>query len=115
MQEKDLKILLQEYGFEETSSAFNDVVMQQINILSKQTKPLLNTFVLKLLKIIFILVVISLVICAAFFPPNLPSISFVDISSNVYKQMFSFVIVFWVMMFINVWWNSRKRTLKIIS
>ena len=117
MQEKDLKILLQEYGFEETSPAFNNLVMQRIDtVLSKQTKPLLNGFILNLLKVVFFLIIISLIICCIFFPlNNLPSISFVDITSSVYKQIFSFVIVFWIMMFLNIWWNARKRTLEIIS
>ena len=54
-EDKDLKILLKEYAFEETSSAFNDAVMQRIEaaVSAKQSKPLLNDSILKFLIVIF--------------------------------------------------------------
>ncbi len=99
-----IKNLLQQYGIEETSSAFNDNVMQRINaeVFAKQSKPLLSAFVLNLLKIIFLLVVVVLVVFVISDPA-----SFSINVSNIYRQLFSFIIVFWIGMLINAWLNKR--------
>ena len=99
-----IKNLLQQYGVEETSSTFNNDVMQRINaaILAKQSKPLLSAFVLNLLKIIFLLIVVILV---AFVISNPAGFS-INVS-NIYRQIFSFIIVFWIGMLINIWLNKR--------
>ena len=109
-EDKNIKKLLQQYGVEETSSTFNNNVMQQITAASykQPLKPLLNAFILKLLKIIFILVAIALVIFILFIPfNNLPVPFSINISSDIYKQLFSFIAVFWIIMLVNFWWNKR--------
>ena len=115
-EDKNIKKLLQEYGVEETSSAFNNNVMQKINaaVFTKQANPLLNPFTVNLLKIIFSIVFIVLIACILFIPfNNLPEIFSINVSSNVYNQLFSFIIVFWIGMFLNLWLNKRwsKKTI----
>ena len=99
-----IKNLLKQYGVEETSSTFNIDVMQRINaaILAKQSKPLLSVFVLNLLKIIFLIVVVILVAFVISNPAGI-SISL----NNIYRQIFSFIIVFWIGMLMNIWLNKR--------
>jgi hypothetical protein len=115
-EDKNIKILLQEYGVEKTSSSFNNKVMQKINaaVITKQAKPLLNPFIVNLLKIIFSLVIIALVICLVFLPlKNLPVTFSININGNIYKQLFSFILTFWIGMFMNLWLNKRwsKKTI----
>ena len=114
-EDKRIKTLLQQFGVEETSSTFSNSVMEKINaaVLIKETKPLLDNSIVNFLKIIFCLVVVMLSACILFIPfNNMPIIFSINISSNIYKQLFSFIIVFWIGMFINVWlnkiWNSKK-------
>jgi len=104
-----IKMLLHEYGVEETSSTFNNNVMQRINIaFTKQTKPLLNAFILKLLKIVFSIVLIAIIICFVFIPiNNFHTPLSINLSGEVYRQMFTFIIVFWVVMLMNMWLNKR--------
>jgi sulfur carrier protein ThiS len=111
-EETTIKNLLQQYGIEETSSAFNNNVMQRINadVFVMQSKPLLNGMVLKLLKIIFLLVVLAIVACVAFNPPTFS----VKVNSNIYRQLFSFIIVFWITMLINIWLNKRWTSKKLL-
>ena len=109
-EDKDLKILLKEYAFEETSSTFNDTVMQRIEaaVSAKPSKPLLNDSVLKFLIAIFIIALVSVITGLIYLPVNsLPfNLSF-SLSSNSYSQLFSFIVVFWIMMFINIGWNRK--------
>lgn len=110
-EDKSLKMLLHEYAIEETSSTFNNNLMQKIISASftQQSKPLLNTFILNLLKIIFSLAIATVIICIIFMPfKNFPEIFSVNLSYNTYQQLFSFVIVFWIVMFINIWWNKKR-------
>jgi len=112
-QDKDLKILLKEYAFEETSSTFNNSVMQRIEaaVSAKQSKPLLNAFILKTLTATFIIVALTVIICLVYLPSNnLPfNLSFA-LNNSIYNQLFSFIIVFWIMMLINIWWNKRHSS-----
>jgi hypothetical protein len=104
-EETTIKNLLQQYGIEETSSTFNNNVMQRINadVFGMQSKPLLNGTVLKFLKIIFLLVVLAIVACVALNPATFP----IKVNSDIYRQLFSFIIVFWITMLINIWLNKR--------
>ena len=114
-EDKDLKILLKEYAFEETSSSFNNNVMQHINAAAsaRQSKPLLNIFILKALIVIFMVVVIAVILCLIYLPlKSLPfNLSF-TVSNNIYSQLFSFIIAFWIVMFINIGWNKRQSISK---
>ncbi|MEP6466611.1 MAG: hypothetical protein ABJB05_09905 [Parafilimonas sp.] len=112
-EDKNIKLLLQEYGVEETSSSFNNDIMQRINaaLATKQSKPLLNNFIIRLLKIAFLIVAIS-VISLFCFVPNL-NFSF-DIRNNIFNQLFTFIIVFWIGMLMNICLNkiwSKKTVL----
>src|SRR5215472_10668684 len=116
-EDKKIKMLLQEYALGETSSTFNDDVMLKIKaaVLTQKTRPLLNTFILNLLKIIFCVVVVVIVGCTILFPINLPATFSININSNIYKQLFSFIIVFWAGMFMNLWWNKRWNSKNVFS
>jgi hypothetical protein len=112
-EDENIKSLLQAYGIEETSSTFNNNVMQKITAASfkKETEPLLNIFILKLLKIAFFIIAVLIVLCVCFIPSNNFRVEFaVNLNSNIYGQLFSFIIVFWVMMLINLLWNKRWST-----
>ena len=113
-EDKNLKKILQEYAFEETSSTFANSVMQQINIgTTKQIKPLLNPFILSLLKIVFSLSTITLIICFLFLRTHkFHPVLFFNLNNEIYQQLFSFLIVFWIMMLVNTWWNSRQKKLQ---
>jgi len=113
-EDKNLKKLLKEYAFEETSSSFDAVVMQKITTaLAKNEKPLMNGFVLLLLKIIFLIGVISLFVCWIFLPESEFQFNFsLKFDNNVYRQLFSFFIIFWIVMLVNTWWNSRQEKSK---
>lgn len=107
---KNIKMLLLEYGIEETSSTFNNNIMQRINtsVFTKQSKPLLNAFTLNLLKIIFFLIIIMLVASIMFLPfNNVPPAFSINVNSSIYKQLFSFIIVFWIGMLMNLWLNKK--------
>jgi hypothetical protein len=108
-EDKDLKMLLKEYAFEETSSAFNNAVMQQVAAVpARQSKPLLNGLILKILMSVFIVAFLSLIICLIYFPVNsLPFNISPAFSSSFYSQLFSFITVFWIVMFINIGWNKK--------
>jgi|SRR6516164_9447720 hypothetical protein len=99
-----IKNLLQQYGIEETSSSFNNSAMQKINadVFARQQRPLVNPFILSVLKIIFLIVVVALIACVVSDPAGF-SISL----SNIYKQIFSFIFVFWIGMMMNIWLNKR--------
>jgi O-antigen/teichoic acid export membrane protein len=109
-EDKNLKKLLKEYAFEETSSSFDAAVIQKITAgLAKNQKPLMNVFILFLLKIIFLFSAISLIACLIFLPLPKMQFSFAfSLSSNVYRQLFSFLVIFWIVMLTNTWWNSRQ-------
>jgi len=110
--DKNLEILLKEYAFEKPSSAFNNAVMQHIHAAAptQPAKPLLNVFFLKALVVLFITVVIAVILCLIYLPLQpLPfNLSFI-LSSNIYNQLFSFIAVFWVVMFINTGWNKKAK------
>ena len=110
-EDKNLRKLLKEYAFEETSSAFDALVMRKITAaVTKKGKPLMNAFVLILLKIIFLLSAISLIMCLIFLP--LPQLQFgfsLNLSSNIFRQLFSFIVIFWIVMLFNTWWNSQQE------
>ena len=109
--DKELKQVLKEYAFEETSSSFDAVIMQKITAaMSKKEKPLMNAFVLSVLKIVFLISGISLIGCLIFLPLPHMQFSFTsNFSNNVYRQLFSFLIAFWVVLLFNTWWNSRQN------
>lgn len=110
-EDKNLKKLLHEYAFEETSSTFNDAVMQRINTtISVQKKPLLNVFVLNLLKIVFLLCSILLVAYFIFSSFNkAPFLLAINFNDTVYRQLFSFLAVFWIVMLINYGVMFKKQ------
>ncbi len=110
MQETDdVKKLLQENAFEETSAKFNDAVMKRISAsVIKQENPLLNAFILNLLKIVFLISAISIVAYFLLSNNKTHSILLFDLNNNVCKQLFSFLTVFWIMMLANTWWSNRK-------
>ncbi|MEO8711033.1 MAG: hypothetical protein ABI405_02860 [Parafilimonas sp.] len=112
-EDKNIKLLLQEYGVEETSSSFNNDIMQRVNaaLVTKQSKPLLNNFIIRLLKLAFLIVAIS-VISIVCFVPNLNF--YFNIHNNIFNQLFTFIIVFWVGMLMNICLNkiwSKKTVL----
>jgi hypothetical protein len=99
-----IKNLLQQYGIEEPSSTFNNNVMQRINaeVFAKQSKPLLSAFILNILKVTFVIVVVAIVVFVVSDPA-----SFSINVSNIYRQLFSFIIVFWIGMLMNLGLNKK--------
>jgi len=103
IEDEDLKKIFKDYAVEEPSINFNNVIMQRIEKLQQQ--PLMNAKLLKLLMFVF---VISLLLIISFLlskPVQLP-FSF-SIAPVIYQQLFAFIIIFWIMMLCNLFWNRK--------
>jgi hypothetical protein len=110
-EDKIFKILLNENAMQETSSSFNENVMQRIQAagLHKST-PLISSFILKSLLFIFFAVLAAAIICLMIVPLNsLPLNITFNISAATYNQLLSFILIFWLMMFVNILWNKWQN------
>jgi hypothetical protein len=109
-EDKKLHSLLTRYAMKEPSARFDESVMQMITK-SKITHATSFTghSLQRLLIITFMITTAALLITAFFFQPQklLAYISF-SVPVNVYKQLFSFLAVFWIVMLINFWWNKKN-------
>ena len=109
-EDKKLQSLLSTYSMQEPSAGFDDTVMQLVTASEKVTvTPLLSSLVKRVLLVIFITVVAALFIVALFIQPKvfIPRIS-IPLSYNIYTELFSFFAAFWIVMFINLWWNKKN-------
>jgi hypothetical protein len=112
-EDKNLKELLMKWGVEHPSADFTSQVMQRItaaSIANAHTASLLRQRLLQVLLGVFILVcIVLLVLCftaSAAFPFQL----IVSLPAKYLSQGFSFIIAFWVVMFLNL--VSKKYYLK---
>ena len=112
-EDKKLKSLLTKYAMQEPSTEFDDKVMQLIEA-SKTTGPvfLISRILLHILPGVFIAVSILLFLTTFFMQPqSLPVHFYLPLSLNVYRQLFSFLAAFWIVMLINLWWYKQNRIL----
>jgi hypothetical protein len=107
-EDKTLKELLNENAMQETSSSFNEHVMQCIQVAGlRKSTPLISSFVLNFLLFFFFVVLVTVIICLMVVPLNgWPLNITFDISAGTYDQLLSFILIFWLMMFINMLWNK---------
>jgi hypothetical protein len=107
--DEELQLLLSKYAMHEPSAAFSDNVMKLITASQVKTSaPLISSSLRNILFILFAVVVIALLIVSFSIQPAMFDKQItIAISSTVYTQLFSFFIVFWVVMLVNVWWNKR--------
>ena len=108
--DKKLQSLLSTYSMQEPSAEFDDKVMQRVATLRRtQNTSLLSSLIKRLLLVIFITVAVTLFITTLFIQPKIfiPQIS-IPLSYNIYTELFSFFAAFWIVMFINLWWNKRN-------
>jgi hypothetical protein len=109
-EDKRLHSLLTQYAMKEPSAEFDESVMQ-IVAKSKIThaSSLTGGSLQRLLLIIFMITTAALLITTFFFQPQklLAYITF-SIPENIYKQLFSFIAAFWIVMLINLWWNKKE-------
>jgi len=110
-EDKNLKSLLSKYAMQEPSEEFDNNIMQLIEK-SKLTQPsfLINRLLLRVLAALFAIISIALVATSIFAKPKTYPINFsISFSPDLYKQLFSFIVAFWIVMFINLWCNKRNK------
>lgn len=111
-EEKKIQSLLTSYAIQEPSAGFEDKVMQLIIASEKiSATPLISSRLKRLLLIIFSIVVVVLVITSFFLDPKILTLHISTLSTNAYRQLITFFIVFWMVMIINIWWNKREAIL----
>ena len=112
-EDKKIRSLLTSYAIQEPSAGFEDKVMQLITASEKiPTTPLINDLVRRLLLIIFSIVVVALLVTSFFLDPKILVLHIsIPAMSNVYRQLFAFFVVFWIVMLVNIWWNKRNAIL----
>ena len=109
-EDKKLHSLLTQYAMKEPSAEFDENVMQIVaKSKTSQATSFTERSLQRLLLIIFVITAAALLITAFFFQPQklLAYISF-SVPADVYKQLFSFLAVFWIVMLINFWWNKKE-------
>ncbi len=112
-EDKKLQELLQQYAMENVATDFTQNIMQRIeaNMAAKQVaKPLLNAKLLRVLGGVFVLVLgVLLILCFKSQFATLPLSSIVALPENYISQLVQFIIVFWVVMLINVFYQQRSK------
>jgi hypothetical protein len=115
-EDKRLKDLLVKYAVEETSENFTSTVMQRIELMSAKTYiPLLKQNPLKILIVAFLLVCTGLLVISIFMYDSfqLPFYFSIMFPAKYFSQIIFFLIAFWVVMFINHFWNKKQPALSI--
>jgi hypothetical protein len=108
--DKELQSLLTKYALQEPSEKFNERVMHLITKPgTKHITSLTSGLLQRVLLIIFITVTIALLITSFFIQPKtLITPLSISLPANIYKQLFSFLGAFWVVMLVNLRWNKRN-------
>ena len=109
-EDKKLKELLMKYAVEETSEEFTATVMQRIEAMAAaktHTTSLVKYNFFKILLIAFLLVCAVLFILSFFIKGiQLPIYVSLKLPAEYFSQVVFFLIAFWVVMFINLFWNK---------
>src|SRR3954470_14902227 len=111
-EDKNMQSLLKHYGIQETSADFDNKLMQKIaslNLYKTTSKPLMNRLLLHVLVIAFIVIAVTLLAFTFSIQPGIYSKYLsVSIPEKIYGQIFSFLAAFWIVMFLNMWWNKKR-------
>ena len=111
-EDKKLKELLMKYAVEETPENFTGTVMQRIESMAVKTHrtSFAKFKLLKILLIAFLLVCAVLFILSIFIKGmQLPIYFSLKLPAEYFSQVVFFLLAFWVVMFINLFWNKMSH------
>ncbi|QEC66610.1 hypothetical protein FRZ67_04590 [Panacibacter ginsenosidivorans] len=110
-EDKKLGSLLTTYAMQEPSTGFEEMVMQRIAAAKKiqlPITPLISRLLQRTLITTFIAAAVALIIIAFFIEPNTLILKLdIPVQTSIFEQLFSFFIVFWIVMFVNFFWGKR--------
>jgi hypothetical protein len=109
-EDKKIQSLLTKYAVQEPSAGFEDKVMQLITASEKTpVTPFISSLLNRLLLTLFLIVTVALLVTSFFLDPKILMLHISIITApDVYRQLFTFFAVFWIVMLVNTWWNKRK-------
>jgi hypothetical protein len=109
-QDKKLQSLLIDHGMQRPSVDFDDKVMQRISAIKSDksaSTPLISPALKRILMITFAIAALALFIVAFLVQPGIFSNYLsISLSEKMYSQAFSFFVAFWIVMFLNTWWQT---------
>ena len=111
-EDKNLQDLLKSFAMQETSTSFEDQLMQKITAINQTSKPLINAMLQRVLILVGIAVILSLIILTASMNQNDIS-QYIPIvfSGKNSIRFFYFFVSFWIVMSINILWNKKQSKL----
>jgi hypothetical protein len=112
-EDKNLQSLFKHYGIQETSGDFDNKLMQKIALLDlykTSSKSLINPVLVRVFVIAsFVVAVTVLAFTFSVEPGIISKYFFTSLPGKIYVQLFSFLAAFWIVMFLNMWWNKKRN------